>query len=209
MTTAVDPPLGRREQTKRANRAMILDAAREVFAEMGYGAASVRDVIRRTDLAAGTFYNYFPDKESVLRALLDDLALEVGGLTAQARARATSLDAFVEEGFRAFFVFLAEDPVRCELLRRNAGTVRSLFDGEAIESVLAELGADLQRGIDAGLIPPHDTELMATAMLGSAFEVGMRAADRDPVDVDGATKLCTDLFLGGFARMRVTPGSSS
>ena len=202
MTTAADPPLGRREQTKRANRATILDAAREVFAELGYGAASVRDIIRRTDLAAGTFYNYFPDKEAVFRALLDELALEVGGLTAQARANATTLDDFVEEGFRAFFVYLAEDPVRCELLRRNAGAVRSLFEGEAIDAVLTQLGGDLQRGIDAGLIPSHDTELMATAMLGSAFEVGMRAAERDPVDVETATRLCADIFLGGFARMR-------
>lgn len=202
MTTATEPPLGRREQTKRANRAMILDAAREVFAEMGYGAATVRDVIRRTDLAAGTFYNYFPDKESVFRALLDEFALEVGALTAQARARATTLDEFVEEGFRALFVYLAEDPTRRELLRRNAGAVRSLFDGEATEALLAELRADLQRGVDAGLIPPHDAELMAMAMFGTAFEVGLRAAEREPVDVDAATRLCADLFLGGFARMR-------
>ena len=49
---------GRREQTKAANRAAILEAALEVFGELGYDAASVRDVIRRTDLASGTFYNY-------------------------------------------------------------------------------------------------------------------------------------------------------
>lgn len=202
MTTETEPPLGRREQTKRENRTRILDAARDVFAEMGYGAATVRDVIRRTGLAAGTFYNYFPDKESVFRALLDEFALEVGTLTGQARARATTLDEFVREGFRAFFVYLAEDPRRRDLLRRNAGAVRSLFDGEATEAVLAELRADLERGVRAGLIPPHDTELMATAMLGTAFEVGLRAAEREPVDVDAATRLCADLFLGGFARMR-------
>ena len=57
---------GKREATKAANRAAILAAAREVFGELGFGAASVRDIIRRTDLAAGTFYNHFPDKESLL-----------------------------------------------------------------------------------------------------------------------------------------------
>jgi AcrR family transcriptional regulator len=56
---------GRRERTKAANRASILDAAREVFAEHGYEAASVRDIIRGTDLASGTFYNYFPDKDAI------------------------------------------------------------------------------------------------------------------------------------------------
>src|SRR3954452_16299340 len=67
---------GRRERTKAANRAAILEAARRVFGDLGYGAASVRDVIRGTDLAAGTFYNYFPDKEAVFRALLDEVGAE-------------------------------------------------------------------------------------------------------------------------------------
>ena len=49
---------GRRARTKARNREAILAAARQVFAELGYEAASVRDIIRRTDLASGTFYNY-------------------------------------------------------------------------------------------------------------------------------------------------------
>ena len=67
---------GRRERTKAANRAAILSAGREVFAEIGFGAASVRHIVRRTDLAAGTFYNYFPDKEAVFRDLVGEVAEE-------------------------------------------------------------------------------------------------------------------------------------
>ena len=37
----------------------------------------MRDIIRRTDLATGTFYNYFPDKESVLREILDETTGEI------------------------------------------------------------------------------------------------------------------------------------
>jgi hypothetical protein len=43
----LDHPPGKREQTKAANRAAILTAAREVFADIGFGAASVRDIVRR------------------------------------------------------------------------------------------------------------------------------------------------------------------
>lgn len=63
---------GKRERNKQANRAAILAAARACFVERGYDAVAVRDIVRRTDLAAGTFYNYFPDKESVFRALLEE-----------------------------------------------------------------------------------------------------------------------------------------
>ena len=65
-------PAGRREQTKASNRAAILDAARGAFGELGYGAASVRDIVRRTDLSVGAFYNYFRSKEEVYEALADD-----------------------------------------------------------------------------------------------------------------------------------------
>ena len=47
-------PLGKREQTKAQNRELILEAARQVFAELGFGATTVRDIIRATPLASGT-----------------------------------------------------------------------------------------------------------------------------------------------------------
>ena len=37
---------GKREQTKKDNRNAILEAAREVFVKLGYGATTVRDIIR-------------------------------------------------------------------------------------------------------------------------------------------------------------------
>ena len=70
------PVAGRRERTKAANRAAILAAALDVFAEQGYEATGVRDIIRRTDLASGTFYNYFPDKEAIFRALVEETGRE-------------------------------------------------------------------------------------------------------------------------------------
>ncbi len=82
---SVDSSPGRRAATKLANRAAIIAAAREVFAEMGYGSATVRDVVRRTDLASGTFYNYFSDKQSLFRAVLEDSAVEVRGRVLSAR----------------------------------------------------------------------------------------------------------------------------
>jgi AcrR family transcriptional regulator len=65
---------GKREQTKAQNRQLILEAARNVFAELGYGATTVRDIIRATPLASGTFYNYFKSKEEVFQAIHDESA---------------------------------------------------------------------------------------------------------------------------------------
>jgi AcrR family transcriptional regulator len=197
VTVAPAATSGRREATKQANRAAILAAAQEVFGEIGYGAASVRDIVRRTDLATGTFYNYFPDKESVLRALVDAVAVEARRRVRAARQGATSVQEFVEEGFRAYFAYIAEDPPTFALMRRNAGTIRAMFDEPAFGAGIDELQADLEAGVAAGVIAPHDTELMAAAMVGAGIEVGVKMVE-GAADVEGAVRFVTNLFLSGL-----------
>src|ERR1700743_3356993 len=85
---------GKREQTKNQNRTMILDAARQVFAELGYGATTVRDIIRATPLASGTFYNYFKSKEEVFQAIRDDVALQISPRLREERIKAKTVDEF-------------------------------------------------------------------------------------------------------------------
>lgn len=190
--------VGRREQTKAANRAAILDAALEVFAELGYGAAGVRDIIRRTELAPGTFYNYFPDKESVFRALVDATGKEAGRRVAAARAAAVTPPRFVEDAYRAYFGFIVEDPARFAFMRRNAGTVRLMFDDVVLPEVAEALVADLRAAIARGDLPGVDLDYTAQAMIAVGLELGARLIERDPPDVEGATRFAAGLFLGGL-----------
>jgi AcrR family transcriptional regulator len=193
----------KRERTKLANREAILRAARDVFGDLGYDAASVRDIVRRTDLATGTFYNYFPDKESVLRALVDGMAREARARVHDARmAAAGSIEGFVSAGYRAYFEWLAEDPQRFALIHRNAGTLRTMFDEPAIGAGTDELRADLEAAVATGALPAHDTDLMAAAMIGAGLEVGTRLVERAPPDVEGAVAFVTEVFLGAFDRLR-------
>ena len=97
-----------------------------VFADIGYGAATVRDIVRGTDLATGTFYNYFPDKESVLRRAGGRVTVEArAGRSRAARRPPRSRSSW--RGFRAYFEFLAEDPdgrARCAATRDASHAVR-------------------------------------------------------------------------------------
>jgi AcrR family transcriptional regulator len=191
----------KRELTKANNRAAILDAAREVFAELGYDAAGVRDVIRRTELASGTFYNYFPDKESVFEAVLDESTQEVRRRLRSVRASARTLEEFVGDAYRAWFHFLAEDGLMFELVKRNSGTIRSMFGDPILGAGVDELLDDLRAAIERGDVPPLDADYMAGAMAGVALELGLRMAERDPPDAEGAARFATELFLGGIARL--------
>jgi AcrR family transcriptional regulator len=195
------PAAGRRERTKAANRAAILAAARSVFAEAGYDAASVRDIVRRTELASGTFYNYFPDKASIFRALVDEVAQEARRRVRAARRAAGSREEFVEGPYRAFFEFIVEDPDRFAFVRRNLDTVRTRLGEAVLPAGTDELAQDLRAAVAAGHLPPVDVDYCAHAMTAVALELGARLAERRPPDVEGATRFASALFLGALDRL--------
>ena len=188
---------GRREATKAANRAAILAAGREVFAALGYEAASVRDIVRRTELASGTFYNYFPDKESVFRALVHEVGAEARRRVRAARRAATSPAGFVEDAYRAYFGFIVEDAGRAAFLTRNASAIRVMFEESEGPAGIDELAEDLRAAIADGLLPPVDVELCAASMVAVGLELGQRLTEQVPPDVERATRFATGLFLAG------------
>jgi AcrR family transcriptional regulator len=198
------PAAGRRERTKAANRAAILAAGLEVFAELGYEATAVRDIVRRTELASGTFYNYFPDKAAVFRALVEETGGEARRRVRAARREARTREAFVEAPYRAFFAFIVEDPRRFAFMRRNLDAVRTRFGDAVLPASTEELAEDLRAAIAAGHLPPVDVEYCAHAMIAVGLELGARLAQRDPPDVEGATRFASALFLGALERLAAT-----
>ena len=63
----------RRSDDKRQR---ILQAAVKVFARKGYFAAKVSEIARRADVADGTIYLYFKNKEDILVSLFDTVMAE-------------------------------------------------------------------------------------------------------------------------------------
>ncbi len=66
-------PLPEYRQNKE-RRQQLLDASLDLFVTKGYFNTAIRDIISEAGVGTGTFYNYFIDKEDVLKALLDGFA---------------------------------------------------------------------------------------------------------------------------------------
>jgi AcrR family transcriptional regulator len=60
-----------RSARREATRQRILDAAREVFAEMGVIGGTVEDICERAGFTRGAFYSNFTDKDDVVDALVE------------------------------------------------------------------------------------------------------------------------------------------
>jgi AcrR family transcriptional regulator len=105
------------EQVAALRRAQILDAAMAVFAARGYHRATIREVARAAEVADGTIYNYFADKEALLLGILDRLNQTEERPAHFARSEAMD--------FAAFFAhYLGE---RMALLQENAAVFQALL----------------------------------------------------------------------------------
>lgn len=193
----VMPRAGKREQTKIQNRQLILDAARQVFAELGYGATTVRDIIRATPLASGTFYNYFKSKEEVYQAIRDEVALAIRPRLHDERMKAGTVEEFIRCTFRTFFEYVADDHMNFRTMRHAADTMRVRMDTPEVIAGFEELREDIENAIAKQVFPPIDPDFLMAAIVGVAFEVAERMLKREPHNPQTAADFATSLFLGG------------
>src|SRR5690242_3855718 len=63
---------GRRERKKEETKRKIFEAATKLFAAKGFDATTVDDIAAAADVSKGTFFNYFPKKEAIIRFLFDE-----------------------------------------------------------------------------------------------------------------------------------------
>lgn len=189
-----------RAEKRTKNRDAILRAAIGVFGEQGFGATSVRDIIRRTDLATGTFYNYFDSKEDVFRALVTRVGEELRERLRVARGGADTLPKFIENSFRIYFTYYAENPDIFMMLRSNQtynGNIIGMEDHQA-RTGLHELRADIAAARRDNIFPDVDIDYLTAAIGGVAFALVGEMMQRRPLNPDAATVFATQLFLDGL-----------
>jgi AcrR family transcriptional regulator len=153
META-DKPL--RRDAER-NRELILDAAREVFAEEGLD-VGLHQIAKRAGVGVGTIYRRFPDKETLIEALFEDKVDEVVALAERALA---SDNAFA--GLRDFLF------ASCQLQADNRGLHQLVFASTS--------GAKCANGARERIAP------LVMQMVSRAQEEGTLRADIAPFDV--------------------------
>ena len=68
----------RAEQKRQQMRQALLAAARKLFVRQGYEATTMQHIVREAGTSIGNCYFYFPTKEALLRAIVEDFAQHIG-----------------------------------------------------------------------------------------------------------------------------------
>lgn len=99
-----DGPTSLRAQSKLKTRRRVLEAARRLFMERGYEAATIRDIAGAAGLSTGAVFASFLDKTDLFNAVMaEDFQRQVEQLRAAARPEAAVEDAVLavfEAGYR-------------------------------------------------------------------------------------------------------------
>ncbi|BBZ09561.1 TetR family transcriptional regulator [Mycolicibacterium doricum] len=183
----------------------IITAAQELFGEVGYDKAGVREIAERAHIAIGTLYSYFPDgKIGVLTAALNErverlvsfvLATEETDRVEAFLDRARRLNSEVVRDPFLRRLFIDQDRVTEPRLRERGQQIVDLFGAEAV--------AELNRLVDAGLAQCADPE--AVAVLLRVANVGWIATQRSGARSVDHARFTETVIASVRALLRIQP----
>lgn len=164
---------GRGQARTRFARAAVIDAARNLFLERGYGATTIEAISARADVPPATVYRLFSSKRGILKAILD---VSIAGddeavpLLKRPHVRAALADPDPKEQLAGFVA------VTSEVNSRIAPIYRILVSAASSDPDVAALLDDQNRQRQAG-----QGRLARSLARAGALRPGLR--ERDAADV--------------------------
>jgi AcrR family transcriptional regulator len=162
---SIDQMVGKREQGKVERKERLYESALSLFRGQGYEMTTVDQITRQAGLAKGTFFNYFPTKDSVLRYMGAREVGRLGAATLSINGTASSIGK-LKRLMSALAASLERDRELVCLIFREGVTVSDLMAGDAggfsLQPMAALLIRQAQRQNEIN--PNLDPDALAAAL---------------------------------------------
>lgn len=168
-------------QKKDAKRSALMQAAVRVFAQKGYHAATIRDIVAAAGVAVGTFYFYFPDKETLFVYLYEETAEFLLQAIQQAVNSRVTLPKQIQAAVQAYVnIGIYEPAVVSLLLVGGVGALPALVNrrAEFREGMINIWQRPLDHALDQGQISPQNTRRTAEALAGAFDEIVLQLLEQ-------------------------------
>jgi AcrR family transcriptional regulator len=161
-------------------RTQLLSVAVEVFAERGFHATSMDEVAEAAGVTKPVLYQHFPSKRALYTELLDEVDTQLVNRLVEATAGAASGRERVQEGFAAYFRFVATNRAAFRLL--FGASVRNDAEFAVVAERAIERIADLIADLIEIEAPAEHRSVLAHAIVGMAEATSRRLANDDAED---------------------------
>lgn len=135
----------RTDRRRVRNRAAIFRAAEALFAERGIDGVSVDEIVGAADLAKGTFYNHFADKDALAREITRAVRTDAEARVEVVNTGVKDPAERVARALAVFAKFALESPARARVMTRlapRATDVESPLNRGLLSDVTAGIGAN-------------------------------------------------------------------
>lgn len=182
-------------------RDQLLAVAVEVFARQGFHATSMNDVAVAAGVTKPVLYQHFGSKRELYLELLSAVGQRVLDAIRTATAGAVSPHAQVEQGFAAYFRWVADNDDGFRLLFGGGARRDEEFAG-AVRAVEAEIARAIAPLIAADIEPDHRRTL-AYGLVGLAESTSRHVLDEGkPIEPDRLARQVADLAWAGLRAVR-------
>ncbi|HTR91422.1 MAG TPA: TetR/AcrR family transcriptional regulator [Trebonia sp.] len=154
-------------------RRRLLEAAEQVFADLGYHDASIVKITEAAGVSQGTFYLYFGGKQEIFDVLVEDLNTRLRHAMSDASAKGNSRIEAERLGFDAFFRFTAEHPALYRVIRQAEFASPRMLRLH-YERLAEGYVTGLRSASDEGEISIGDPVVTAWALMAVGEMIGMR-----------------------------------
>lgn len=145
-----------RQRRKEARPQELLDAALELFAHKGFAATRSEEVAARAGVSKGTLYLYYPSKEELLKAVIQQrLSSEIAAVAARVERHGGPAAELLQEMLTGWWITVFDSPssavfklVITEVL--NFPELAEFYVAEVVEPGKQLIGRVLERGIRGG-----------------------------------------------------------
>lgn len=164
----------RTRQKKDAKRTAMMQAAVQIFSERGYQSATIRDIVKEADVSIGTFYFYFPDKETLFVHLYEETADFLIHTLQQSANSRTTFPQQVKAVLQSYVSIAIFEPAVVELLLvAGVGTVPALSGNTATfrEKLIQIWQRPLGEAIKKGQVPDQNERRTAEGIAGAVDQV--------------------------------------
>lgn len=155
-------------------RERILDAALDIFSRKGYHDTRVDEIVAESQTSKGSIYFYFPNKEKLFLALVDQFADLIERQALEAIEQESEGIRRVQAALESVLNVFARYRLPAKLLLVQAVGLGSVFEKKRLEITdrfAALIRTYLQEAIDLGDIEPVDVEVISHAWMGAIYNV--------------------------------------
>lgn len=194
----------KRTQASRtaATRAALVDAARPLFAERGFGGVGTDELARAGGVTRGALYHQFGGKEGLFAAVFEQVEADVTAQMADRLAAAGEADPveLIRAGVDAWLEACAEPEVhRIVLVEAPAVLGWARWREIGLQYGVGLIEATVSAAMEAGTLAQQPARPLAHVLAGALEEAAMYAARADdPVAATAEVRSVLLLLLDGL-----------